>query len=224
MKLDETPFIYEQAVELQNRLRQKITLKGWEGYPELIGGTDLSYNKEEEIFYAGIVILYFRTLEVIEKEFFIGKVTFPYIPGLLSFRELPPLFETFKKIKNRPDVVMVDGHGYAHPRNMGLATHLGMVLDIPTIGVAKKKLVGNYEEPGHKKGDSSPLFHEGKQIGYVLRTKENIKPVFVSPGYKINFEWSLKITLKSVNSYKIPEPTRQAHLFVNEIRRKFKHS
>ncbi len=211
----------KQAVELQNILREKIILEGFSRIPAIIGGTDISYDKRSDTLFAGIVILKLPELHVIDSAYFTGKVTFPYIPGLLSFREVPALFEAYQRLKIKPELLMVDGQGYAHPRRIGLASHLGLVLNIPTIGVAKKKLIGTYEEPPLTKGSYSPLYDNGEMIGYVLRTKDNTRPVFVSPGHLINFEWSLKITLHTLKGYKIPEPTRQAHIFVNQIRKKY---
>ncbi len=222
MKLEDTNLTFNQAVELQQELREKIELSGWTGFPKLIGGTDISYDKETNLLYAGIVVLDFVTLKVIDTSCFIGEVTFPYIPGLLSFREVPGLYNAFKKLKTIPEVLMVDGQGYAHPRRIGLASHLGLILDIPTIGVAKKKLIGKYLDPPDKKGAYSSLKDSDELIGYVVRTREHTKPVFVSPGHKIDFHWSLKITLNSLTKYRIPAPTRQAHLFVNDIRKRNK--
>ncbi len=219
MKLEDTNLTYQQAIELQEELRQQVKLYGWKGFPRLIGGTDISYDRKSNLLYAGIVILEFSSLEIVDTSYYIGEVTFPYIPGLLSFREVPGLYRAFEKLKTIPDVLMVDGQGYAHPRRIGLASHLGLVLDIPTIGVAKKRLIGIYPDPPDQKGAHSPLTDGDELIGYVVRTREHTKPVFVSPGHKIDFEWALQITLNALTRYRIPEPTRQAHLFVNSLRK-----
>ena len=219
MKLSETGLDYSQAIELQEQLKNQIKLEGWKGYPRLIGGTDISYDKKKDLLYAAIVVLDFVTLEIISYASHIGKVTFPYIPGLLSFREVPALMEAFKNLKIIPDVIMVDGQGYAHPRRIGLASHFGLLINKPTIGVAKSRLIGEFQEPDSEKGAYTELRDGNELIGYVLRSRENVKPIFVSPGHLIDFEWSLKITIGSLSKYRIPEPTRQAHILVNKIRK-----
>jgi deoxyribonuclease V len=149
-----------------------------------------------------------------------GPVRFPYIPGLLSFRELPALLKLWKRIKKRPDLVFVDGQGIAHPRRIGIASHLGVLLGQATIGVAKSRLVGEYEMPARRKGSCSPLKYRGKKVGEVLRTRTAVKPVFISPGHLINVEDALRWALKVTGRYRIPEPTRQADIYVKQLRAK----
>ena len=150
-----------------------------------------------------------------------GKARFPYIPGLLSFREAPILLRAFRKLKNNPDIVLFDGQGIAHPRRFGLASHMGLVLDKPSIGCAKSRLVGEYSSVENTAGAYSKLIYGNKVVGVVLRTKKNTKPIFVSPGHKINLSLAIRITLKTCCGYRIPEPTRQAHLLVNKLRGKY---
>jgi len=146
---------------------------------------------------------------------------FPYIPGLLAFREGPAIIETFKKLRQRPDLLIIDGQGIAHPRGFGIACHVGVLLDIPAMGIAKKRLYGNYDEPGEKRGSSSPLMSkEGDVIGSVLRTRDNTKPVFVSPGHRLDTESAREIALQCARGYRIPEPTRRADIYVAELKKR----
>lgn len=172
-----------------------------------------------DIFYAGIVVLDYQSLEVVDQSLVKTKATFPYIPGLLSFREISSLLEAWKQLKTKPDVVMVDGHGIAHPRKMGIATHFGLVTNTPTLGCAKKVLAGQFEAPGLEKGNFSPLVYQGEKLGYALRTKNKVKPVFISPGHLMSQADALRIALHCAQKHKLPEPTRRAHLAVNAYRK-----
>jgi len=210
---------YADAVSIQHELAGRLVLEdGKTSRLKKIAGADISYSKNDDLFFAAVVVLDADTLEIIEQSSSIDHVTFPYIPGLLSFREAPVLLKAFEKIKGKPDIVMFDGQGIAHPRRMGLASHMGLFLDMPTMGCAKKKLVGDFTEPGIKKGSYSELVHRGEKIGAVLRTKDKVKPVFISPGHKIGVTRAVEAALGCSNGYRIPEPTRQAHLLVNRLR------
>ena len=205
-----------EAIQLQKELKKKISLKKSFNNVKIVAGADVSYYKNKMI--AGIVILKFPQLEIIEKKSSVSSVNFPYIPGLLTFREGPSLLEAFKKIKITPDVILFDGQGIAHPRRMGIATHLGLFLDRPTIGCAKSRLSGKYTLVGEKKGDYA-LLKEGEEVlGAVLRTRKKVKPIFVSPGHKIDLPNSMEIVLKCIVKYRLPLPVREAHIFVNQIR------
>ncbi|MCO6481039.1 MAG: deoxyribonuclease V [Phaeodactylibacter sp.] len=208
-----------EAVGLQRQLREKIRLAPFEGPIRHIGGADLSYNKGSDEFYAGIVVLDYDTMRPVAHSTVIRRSPFPYIPGLLSFREIPSLMEAWERLPFRPDIMAFDGHGIAHPRRMGIATHFGLLTDRPTIGCAKKRLTGQYEEPPLQRGAYTPLLDGEETIGFALCTKNKVKPVFVSPGHKISLEQSREIMLHCARGYKIPEPTRQAHLLVNNLRR-----
>jgi deoxyribonuclease V len=164
-------------------------------------------------------VLAYPSLEVIEKIFAAERSSFPYIPGLLSFREGPPLLKAFARLRRAPDLVIFDGQGIAHPRGVGLASHMGLFLDIPTIGCAKTRLCGTYDAVGEAVGTHAALRHDGRVIGAVLRTKERVKPVFVSPGHKIGLARAMEIVLSCGAGYKLPEPVRLAHLAVNRFRR-----
>ena len=208
-----------EAIQLQKELKKKISLKKSFNNVKIVAGADVSYYKNKMI--AGIVILKFPQLEIIEKKSSVSSVNFPYIPGLLTFREGPSLLEAFKKIKITPDVILFDGQGIAHPRRMGIATHLGLFLDRPTIGCAKSRLSGKYTLVGEKKGDYA-LLKEGEEVlGAVLRTRKKVKPIFVSPGHKIDLPNSMEIVLKCIVKYRLPLPVREAHIFVNQIRNDF---
>jgi len=207
-----------EAIALQRKLRSEITLHPLAKKVEFIGGADISFNKFSEIVYAGIVVLRYPSLELHAHSAVISKSTFPYIPGLLSFREIPALLEAWEQLDKKPDVLMVDGHGIAHPRRMGIAAHFGLVTKWPTLGCAKKVLTGKYKDPELEKGSYTPLIDGEERIGIMLRTKNKVKPVIVSPGNLLSFENALEITLNSLTTYRLPEPTRQAHLLVNKLR------
>jgi deoxyribonuclease V len=201
--------------ELAGRVRADMPLKTY----RYIAGADVSYNRFSPVLYAGIVVLRAEDLTVVERRGLEAKTTFPYVPGLLSFREIPVVLELFRQLEHEPDVVMCDGQGYAHPRRFGLACHLGLWLDRPTFGCAKSLFVGEFGRLKRAAGAQSPLVHKEEIIGTALRTKTGIKPVYVSVGHRIDLPSAVRIALASVNGYRIPEPTRQAHLFVNELRR-----
>jgi len=206
----------QEAIKIQKDLKSKISLKKSFSKIDKIAGADVSYYQNKMI--AGVIIFEFPNLKAIEKQSFISPVNFPYIPGLLTFREGPSILAAFKKIKNEPDIILFDGQGIAHPRRMGIATHLGLFLDRPTIGCAKSRLSGKYTSVGEGKGDYA-LLKEGEEVlGAVLRTRRGVKPIFVSPGYKIDLPNSIEIVLKCVVKYRLPLPVREAHIFVNQIR------
>ena len=209
---------YDRARKTQNELRGKVILdnKNIPDQIRTIAGADISYARNSNLFFAAVVIFDFATMEIIEQASSSGTINFPYIPGLLTFREGPILLEAFRKVSIPPDVIIFDGHGISHPRGIGLASHMGLFLNIPSIGCAKTRLVGSYDEAGNEPGDISPLVHDGETRGAVLRTKKNVKPVFVSQGHMIGLDRAVDITLSSCRGYRLPEPTRRAHLTVNE--------
>ncbi len=205
-----------EAIQLQKELKKKISLKKSFNNVKIVAGADVSYYKNKMI--AGIVILKFPQLEIIEKKSSVSSVNFPYISGLLTFREGPSLLEAFKKIKTTPDVILFDGQGIAHPRRMGIAAHLGLFLGKPTIGCAKSRLSGKYTSVGEEKGNYALLKESEEVLGAVLRTRKRVKPIFVSPGHKIDLPNSIEIVLKCTVKYRLPLPVREAHIFVNQIR------
>ena len=216
MNWDLTP---SEAVKLQRELREKINLSPLERPIQRIAGADISYNKNDDTIYAGIIVLDYHSMRPICRSAIIDKMKFPYIPGLLSFREIPSLYAAWEALKEKPDVLALDGHGINHPRRLGVATHFGLISGQPAIGIAKNHLAGRYEEPGPLQGDFSSVIDQGETIGYVLRSRDRVKPVWVSPGHKVSMQQSLEIAIHCSRGLRIPEPTRQAHLMVNELRR-----
>ncbi len=208
-----------EAMGLQEELRQHIIIQPLENSPQTIAGCDISFNKYEETVYAGIVVLRLDTLEVVEEAGVVSTAAFPYVPGLLTFREGPALLEAWEKLETVPDVVMFDGHGMAHPRRLGIATHMGLWLERPTFGCGKSVLVGKFEEPALERENWEPMLHRGETVGAALRTKNKVNPVFISPGHLIDLPTAVDLTLRCDSGYRIPEPTRRAHLFVNELRK-----
>lgn len=215
-----------EAVFLQKELRSHVVLQPLPKNIELVAGADVSFNKFSEVIYAGIVVLRLSDLSVVAKSGVVTTTKFPYLPGLLSFREAPALLQAWEKLTVRPDVLVLDGQGIAHPRRLGIASHVGLVLDLPTVGCAKTLFVGKYEEPQVSAGSCSDLVDKGEIIGSVLRTKNRVHPIFVSPGHLSDVESSVELMLRCVDGYtqgkskyRIPAPTRQAHLFVNALRR-----
>jgi deoxyribonuclease V len=207
------------AVALQRRLAEQIDTRTPLTRCNLIAGADVSYDRFSPRIYGGVVVLRMDDLSVVETQGVVRDASFPYVPGLLTFRETPVLLKAFAKLQKVPDVVVLDGHGLAHPRRMGYACHTGLWLDCPTVGCAKSKLVGEYKEPAQRPGSVAPLKFEGDIIGYVVRTKKRTKPVFVSVGHKIDLRSAVDLVLATCKNYRIPEPTRQARLLVNALRR-----
>jgi deoxyribonuclease V len=215
-RFDVTP---KEAVAMQKELRARISLVPLEGEPSLIGGCDVSMNRFATEGFAGFVVLN-KKLEVVDHAVIKDAIPFPYVPGLLSFREIPMLMKAWEKLKTKPDLLVVDGVGIAHPRRLGIATHLGLMLNIPTIGCAKSVLTGLYKEPDGEPGSVSYMHDPktGEVIGAAVRTKLRVKPVFVSAGHLITLEESIGIIKGGVIKHRLPEYTRQAHLCVNEYR------
>jgi len=216
----ETPPSREEAEAIQRELQKKVITQN--GFKDIktIAGADLAIVQGEERLVCGIIVFSYPELEEIERVSAVVEEQFPYIPGLLAFREGPAIIETFKKLKNRPDLLMIDGQGIAHPRGLGIASHVGVILDIPSIGVAKEKLYGKFNEPPDSEGAWTPLTSPGKgnTIGAVLRTKKGTKPVFVSIGHRIDLKTAVRITRQCTRGYRIPEPTRQADIFVARLK------
>ena len=209
----------QKAAKIQEDLRGLLSFEKPRGILRTVAGADISYNKRSNRFFAGVVVLKLnKSLEKIEEATAEGTVKFPYIPGFLSFREAPILLKAFKKLKHSPDVILFDGQGIAHPRGFGLASHLGLILDKPSVGCAKSRLVGEFLPIGDAAGSYSRLFYQHEVVGAALRTKTHTKPVFVSPGHKTNLAFSLHIVLRTCRGYRVPEPIRQAHLLVNRLR------
>jgi deoxyribonuclease V len=208
------------ARTLQRELAARVISDRPLGPYSTVGGADVSYNKWSPTLYAAVVVLRADTMELVDRAGVVAEATFPYVPGFLSFRECPPVIEAFAKLSVRPDVLMCDGQGIAHPRRLGLASHLGLWLGIPTIGCAKSHLFGAHEEPGPMRGQWSPMADGDETIGAVLRTRDRVKPLFVSPGHLCDFEGAIAAVLAATRGYRLPVTTRLAHDYVNEMRRR----
>jgi deoxyribonuclease V len=218
-QLHEWSLTPREAVELQKRLRLRVRIEPLKRKVETVAGADISFNKFEPTIYTGIVVLRLPALEVVEEVGIVSETKFPYVPGLLSFRESPSVLEAWAKLKIEPDAVMFDGQGLAHPRRVGIASHVGLLIKRPTFGCAKSVLVGKFEQPGEERGSWSPMIDKGETVGAALRTKTRVQPIYVSPGHLIDLEGAVALTLACDGGYRQPEPTRRAHLLVNALRR-----
>lgn len=208
-----------QAIALQAELAVRVDLRDRvPAHLRLVAGADVSYQKDGERFHAAVVVLDATSLRVVETVTATLAGSFPYIPGLLSFRELPSLLVACRKLQHRPDVLLADAQGIAHPRRLGLASHLGLWLGLPTIGCAKSRLCGDHAEPGGARGDWVPLVFEGAEVGRVVRTRDRVRPMYVSPGHRVSMTRAMQIVLQCGGGYRLPEPTRQAHLASNQVR------
>ena len=214
------PGLVKQLTAQQNEMRQQVIIQKPDFELKTIAGCDSSFIGENIL--SVFVLLSWPELEILEKVYHYGEVELPYIPGFLAFRESPNLMKAYEKLQTKPDLIMVDGHGIAHPRRLGIASQLGVLLNKPTMGVAKKILAGKYEEPGPEKGNITPIIHQKEIVGNVLRTKEKVKPVFVSVGHLMDLENATEIALKTALKHKLPEPTRladhYAEVFKSEVR------
>jgi deoxyribonuclease V len=217
-----------EARAIQSKLRDRIERQDRLPRLRLVAGADVSLQLAEPGGWrsgrgraiAGVVVYRFPQMVEIERTSASLPLHFPYVPGLLSFREIPALLAAFAKLRHAPDLIFCDGHGYAHPRRFGIACHLGLLLDRPTIGVAKSVLVGTYRQPGARAGKSSPLVDEksGEVIGAALRTRKGTKPVFVSLGHRISLQRAVVLTLAVCDGYRLPRPTRDADRWVAHSR------
>ena len=202
----------EQAIALQHELAGRIILEDRLGEVRHVAGVDMAINEENERAHAAVVLLTYPELEVVERHIYEEPLRMPYIPGLLSFREAPCVLGAFHKLRQQPDLVMVDGQGIAHPRRIGIAAHLGLWLELPTIGCAKSILTGTYDKAalGEEAGSYVPLTYKKEVIGAVVRTRTRVNPMIISPGHLISLETSIKYVLACSKGYRLPEPTRLA--------------
>jgi len=209
-----------EAISLQRELAERVRIEDDLPRPvRTVAGVDCSYEKHGDLFHAAVVVLSLPGLEPVEEASARDKVTFPYVPGLLSFRELPVVLEAFRSLQAVPDAVLVDGQGIAHPRRLGLASHLGLWLDLPTVGCAKSRLCGEHDDPVSVRGEMTPLRVGDEQVGVVLTTRDGVKPLFISPGHKTDIAGAVRLVLACGTRYRMPEPTRLAHLASNRLRR-----
>jgi len=207
----------QEARELQNRLRMKVRITPLKRKPQYVAGVDAAFS--EDAVFASACLYHFPSLVLLEQKIVVKKLFFPYVPGFLSFREGSAIIAALAKLTKKPDLILVDGQGIAHPRGLGIASHIGVLLGIPTIGCAKSRLIGDYSEPADKKGSLSLLNFEGKTVGAVLRTKDRTRPLYVSPGHKTNLAAAIRFTLACTGRYRIPEPLRCADMLSKKTKR-----
>ncbi len=199
----------DEAKRIQRDLREHVVIEPLDEQPELVAGVDVSVKDQQAR--SAAVVLSFPELEPLKAKTAEGPVTFPYVPGLLAFREGPVVLEALQSLGERPAVVIFDAHGLAHPRRMGLAAHLGVLLDVPSVGCAKSCLCGEYTEPDKERGSWTPLLDGEEVIGAVVRTRDNVRPVFVSIGHRVDLESAVSLVLDCAPKYRLPETTRWAH-------------
>ena len=211
----------KEAKRIQEELRAALKAVPLPKHIRYVAGADVSFNKFEKDVYAGIIVLSYPDLIPVEHAVMKTEVNFPYIPGYLSFREIPPLMKCWEQLKIKPDIVVVDGHGIAHPRRLGIAAHFGLVIGKPTMGAAKNMLYGTYEEPPATAGSFTYIDDPktGEHIGTSLRTKNNVKPMLISPGHLNTVEDALAFAKTLVRKHRLVEPTRFAHNLVNAFRK-----
>ena len=209
----------EQAREIQHALREQVVHEDAFGPVDLVAGVDVGF-PSREVARAAVAVLSFPALEPTASACARRAVRFPYVPGYLSFREVPAVLAALEKLQAPPDVILCDGQGYAHPRRMGIACHLGVVTGIPTVGVAKTRLVGDYVEPGPLRGDWEPLRDGGETIGAVLRTRDRVKPLFVSSGHRVSLDSAIDLVLRCCGRFRLPETTRAAHRLASGLRQR----
>jgi len=202
----------KQAIEIQKTLAGEVSCINHIATPRYIAGVDISVNKFSKTGRGAVVVLTYPDLQIVEAQVVTDRIEFPYVPGLLSFREASLILAAFEKVKITPDILMVDGQGIAHPRRIGIASHLGLILGIPSIGCAKSRLCGEHKLPGAAAGSFTELKDNGEVIGAVLRTRDNIKPLYISIGHMVDLPAAVRWVLNCCCGYRLPEPTRLAHL------------
>lgn len=202
----------KEALEVQNKLASQVRVEPLPERLEIIGAADISYSGRTDLLIAVVLSFKWPGLELIESAHHVCRAAFPYVPGLLSFREVPPLIEAFRKTGQKPEVLLCDGQGIAHPRKMGFASHLGLCLGIPTVGCAKSRLCGDHDEVTLRKGRSKPLLLRGEQVGIVFCSRDGVKPIYISPGHLSDIPSSEKLVSRCLGRYRIPEPLRLAHI------------
>ena len=209
-----------EAMDLQRDLRDRVVPRPPAGFaPRYVAGADISLDRGSDHGYAGVVVIDASTMETVEESGATAEIRFPYVPGLLSFRELPALEHAWRALRRIPDVLVFDGAGYAHPRRFGLACHGGVLFGLPTIGCAKSILVGTHGPLGDARGSTAPLVHRDEVVGMAVRLRDRTKPVYVSIGHLIDLPTAVDVVLSMGTGYREPETTRRAHRLVNAMRR-----
>jgi deoxyribonuclease V len=217
-KLHEWNLSYKEAIAIQRNLASQVQFIAIKKRPRIIAGLDCAFSNDSKKIFAAAVIISLPDISVIETAIAARKLEFPYIPGLLSFREAPVCIDVIEKLKATPDAFIIDGQGFAHPRRLGIACHIGLLTNKPAIGCAKSRLIGTFKEPGNKKGCFSPLVDSDEEIGAVLRTRTDVKPVYVSVGHKCTLDDAIKVVLECTTKYRLPEPSRLAHQLVGQAK------
>ncbi len=208
-----------EAKRIQLRLRRRVELRDDRRAIHRVAGADVALDLARGRAIAGVIVYRFPQMTEVERAWAVRPLTFPYVPGLLTFREAPALLAAFAKLRHDPDVIFFDGHGYAHPRRFGIACHLGLLLDCPSIGCAKSLLIGTHREPGAAAGSRALLRENGQTIGVVLRTREGVKPVYISAGHRISLRRAVTLARAVCDGWRIPRPTREADHFVEALKR-----
>lgn len=218
--MHEWPDTRQRAIDIQRDVASRVVLHGNTDEPRLIAAVDTAYGFGGEHLYASAVVLSFPQLEEVERAYHFGKVTFPYFPGLFYFREGPIMVEALARLKSEPDLIIVHGHGTAHPQRCGIACHIGVNFNKPTVGCARRLLVGTHRPVPDLKGGQQPILHKGKEIGIAYRTKDKVKPLFISPGHMCDLNFSRDMIVRCLRGFRLPEPLRLAHLLANKYKRK----
>jgi deoxyribonuclease V len=211
-------------MRLQEGLRERVELEDRFGDIHYVAGADMAFDPATEVAFAGVIVYRFPGLEEVERRMARRKLRFPYVPGLLSFRECPILLAAFARLETEPDLILIDGHGRAHPRRFGIACHIGILFDKPTIGCAKSRLVGEHEEPGERAGATAPLMLEGERLGVVLRTRDHVRPIYVTTGHRVALDSAVGLVKQCIDGFRIPKPTREADHYVRDLRRAYQAS
>jgi len=211
---------YAQALAIQTSLRERVRFRPLPRRIRLLAATDVAYSRPTHRMYAAVVVVDFPSLEVVETTEAHRRARFPYIPGLFTFRELPPLLGALRRLRRRPDVLLFDGQGLAHPRRFGLACHAGLILDTPSVGCAKSRLVGEHGPLGSERGAFAELVFQGAVVGAAVRTQDGVKPVYVSPGHRADLRSAIDLVLATSPRHRIPEPIRLAHRATTELRQR----
>ncbi|MCK4856390.1 MAG: endonuclease V [candidate division Zixibacteria bacterium] len=210
-----------EADKIQDRFRSLISLKPERTDFKLVGGADVAYSKKDNMAFATVVVLKVPEMDLVEKVRAQANVTFPFMPGYFYFREGPVLVKALARLKIVPDCFIFDAHGIGHPKGIGMASHLGLLLDMPSIGCAKKLLCGEAGELGNEVGDTTPIHNGNREVGCAVRSRQNVKPLYVSPGHKIDIETAVRTVIDLLRGYRLPEPLRLAHVMANKQRRNY---
>lgn len=208
-----------EAIAVQKRLASRVSCEASDVDLNLVAGADAAFSADGRHCIAGVVIWDVRERRAIESRVAIEELQFPYVPGLLTFREAPALLAAIRRLDRTPDAFLFDGQGFAHPRRFGLASHMGVLIDLPAAGCGKSRLIGEHREPGDRRGCRRPLRHDGERIGTVLRTRDGVRPVYVSVGHRMSLDQCVRLVLRCGNGYRLPEPTRLADRLVARVKR-----